>query len=329
MFAPARKNQFLHKKTPTVLQSVFKFHLAHPKSFKQKYLSITSNLMNVVIMINKNSNNIAIQGFGLFSVLFLASFLMSALHAQAQPNTDTDGINASVEKGIQTNLFHEDSKPYGLTFGEWTAKWWQWAYAIPKNTNPAYDDTGRYCTVNQKGPVWFFTGSYGKDASRQCSVPSDKDILFPILNSECSFAEFPSLKNEEQLRVCAKETQDTVTQVKASMDGKNITNLEGYRIQSPLFNLSLPENNIVGLPPQSTQAVSDGNWVFLKPLPKGEHIISFKGDLRNISDVQENKNNSFSFAGPYGWDNKVTYHTSSIVGSSNNNNSSLPSNPIT
>ena len=67
---------------------------------------------------------------------------------------------------------------------------------------------------------------YGKDASRQCSVPSDKAILFPILNSECSFAEFPSLKNEEQLRLCAKETQDTVTQVKASIDGKNITNLE-------------------------------------------------------------------------------------------------------
>lgn len=159
-----------------------------------------------------------------------------------------------------------------------------------------------------------------------------KVILFPILNSECSFAEFPNLKNEEQLRVCAKETQDTVTQVKASIDGKNITNLEGYRIQSPLFSLSMPENNLVGLPPQSTQGVSDGNWVFLKPLPEGEHIITFKGDLRNISDVQENKNNRYSFAGPYGWDNKVTYHTSSIVGSSSSsssNNSSLPSNPIT
>ena len=249
---------------------------------------------------------------------------------KTQANTATDGINTSVEKGFQTNLFHVDSKPYGLTFGEWTAKWWQWAYAIPKNTNPAYDDTGRYFTVNQKGPVWFFTGSYGKMHHDNVAYLQTKTILFPILNSECSFAEFPSLKNEEQLRVCAKETQDTVTQVKASIDGKNITNLEGYRIRSPLFNLSLPENNIVSLPPQSTQAVSDGNWVFLKPLPEGEHIISFKGDLRNISDGQKNKNNSFSFSGPYGWDNKVTYHTSSIVGSSsNNNNSSLPSNPIT
>ena len=58
-------------------------------------------------MINKDSNNIAIQSFGLFSILFLAAFLMSPLHAQAQANTATDGINASVEKGFQTNLFHE------------------------------------------------------------------------------------------------------------------------------------------------------------------------------------------------------------------------------
>jgi hypothetical protein len=29
-------------------------------------------------------------------------------------------------------VFSADSKPYGLTYGEWTAKWWQWVYLIPK-----------------------------------------------------------------------------------------------------------------------------------------------------------------------------------------------------
>src|SRR5947209_6336709 len=28
------------------------------------------------------------------------------------------------------------SKPYGLTYGEWSAKWWQWVYSIPVGTNP-------------------------------------------------------------------------------------------------------------------------------------------------------------------------------------------------
>jgi hypothetical protein len=45
----------------------------------------------------------------------------------------------------------------------------------------------------------------------------------------------------------------------ASINGIEIPYLENYRIQSNLFNLTLPANNILGLPPQSTQAVSDGN----------------------------------------------------------------------
>ena len=38
-----------------------------------------------------------------------------------------------------SNVFPVDSKPYGLTYGEWTAKWWQWALSIPKDINPAGD----------------------------------------------------------------------------------------------------------------------------------------------------------------------------------------------
>lgn len=88
-----------------------------------------------------------------------------------------------------------------------------------------------------------------------------------------SIAEFPKLNSEEELKQCAKEIQDSVINLHATVDGKNIRNLEAYRIPSPLFNFTLPENNILGLPPQTTQAVSDGNWVFLKPLAVDEHTI--------------------------------------------------------
>jgi hypothetical protein len=49
----------------------------------------------------------------------------------------------------------------------------------------------------------------------------------------------------------------------ASLNGIEIPNLENYRIQSDLFNITLPANNILGLPAQTTQALSDGNWLFL------------------------------------------------------------------
>ena len=42
----------------------------------------------------------------------------------------------------------------------------------------------------------------------------------------------------------------------------------------------LPENNILGFPANTkTLAVSDGNWVFMKPLDRGYHEISFRGDV--------------------------------------------------
>ena len=129
-----------------------------------------------------------------------------------------------------------------------------------------------------------------------------------ILNSECSFAELPNFKTENQLRQCAKQMQDSAVSLQASINGANISALEKFRIQSPLFNFTVPKNNILGLPPQTTSAVSDGNWVFLKPLPIGNYIISFKGSLKNISSNVENKTDNFVFAGPYGWDNKVNYH---------------------
>jgi hypothetical protein len=74
--------------------------------------------------------------------------------------------------------------------------------------------------------------------------------------------------------------QDSVVGVKATVDGINVGDLDKYRVQSPLFSFTLPKNNILGLPANvTTQSVSDGNWVFLKPLPIGKHLIYFKGDL--------------------------------------------------
>ncbi|MFL6440562.1 MAG: hypothetical protein ACJ702_01240 [Nitrososphaeraceae archaeon] len=62
----------------------------------------------------------------------------------------------------------------------------------------------------------------------------------------------------------------TGNQESKSMDviinGVKLENLENYRIQSPLFDVTFPENNIFSVKPGSTKAVSDGYWVFSEPL---------------------------------------------------------------
>src|SRR5215216_594130 len=110
-----------------------------------------------------------------------------------------------------------------------------------------------------------------------------KGYLFPILNSECSVAEFPNLKTIQELRICAKAFQDQVTQLQAIVDSIAISDLEKYPIQSLPFNFTLPANT-------STQAVADGNWVFLKPLSQGKHEIIFKGDTVSSNSSSNNNN---------------------------------------
>ena len=177
-----------------------------------------------------------------------------------------------------------------MTYEEWSAKWWQWALSVPKVISPAGDITGKYCGTNQSGPVWFLAGTFGGSVERTCTIPSGKAILFPPLNSECSFAEFPDLKSESELRECAKSLQDQTAAVDATIDGKKIEDLQSFRVQSNLFDVVYPDDNVLGIPSGKSQAVSDGVWVMLKPLPVGEHTINFKG---TSVDYTTNPGNTF------------------------------------
>jgi hypothetical protein len=176
-------------------------------------------------------------------------------------------------------IYPIDSKPYGLTYKEWTAKWWQWVLSIPTENNPLPDDTGKNCGQNQNNPnVWFLAGTAGGSAERTCTIPSGKAILLPVLNAECSYAEYPEYKSESELRFCSGTfflTQPSNMQV--TVDGVKLEDLDKYRVQSALFNLDLPKNNIYGVKAGPTQAVSDGYWILLQPLSEGKHEISFGG----------------------------------------------------
>jgi hypothetical protein len=176
------------------------------------------------------------------------------------------------------NIFPPNSKPYGLTYGEWSAKWWQWVLSTPANVNPIHDTTGQNCAHGQSGPVWFLAGtSGGGSVTRTCTIPSGKAILFPVLNADDTFVENPLLKTEKDLRNDIMHAMDYEKSLQATIDGINVENLTKYRVQSPLFGFTYPVNNISGAPPGPTQAISDGYWILLQPLGIGTHELHFGG----------------------------------------------------
>jgi hypothetical protein len=180
-----------------------------------------------------------------------------------------------VTNGGSNNLavFSPDSDPYGVSYAEWTAKWWQWVLSIPAKNNPINDNNGINCAINQSGPVWFLAGTGRGAAERNCTISTGKAILFPILNYGATFADEPTIKSEQELISLAKREMDVISSLEVTVDGVKLNGLERYRVRSPIFDVVLPEINLFGGTPGPTRGVADGYWLFLEPLFKGKHKI--------------------------------------------------------
>ena len=49
-------------------------------------------------------------------------------------------MNNALMERKQIRTYEEHSEPYGLTYGAWTVKWWQWALSTPTSINPVIDE---------------------------------------------------------------------------------------------------------------------------------------------------------------------------------------------
>jgi len=197
----------------------------------------------------------------------------------------------------------------GLTYGQWSEKWWQWEYSVT-----TFDDC-----PNQSGQMWFLTGAVrlivpgaqtlaGSHPTattvRKCIVPAGKNIMFPVFNFEQSVAEAEANgdvprpgstcplydvngklitgEDYDSLLRCAQAfTQRVLTQpgvsLGARVDGQALKSLTHYRAASPppLFPFTAVEGNPIGLCealhhcPLPTEAASDGFWIILAPLSAG------------------------------------------------------------
>ena len=189
-----------------------------------------------------------------------------------------------------------------LSYGQLGDMFWQWQFSLPVHANPIFDNAN--CKAGQSGPVWFLGGTSittqpapgvtEGQANRTCTLPSNRSIFFPILNTECSTVPGdtpPQFTTDEAgLRACAKFFTDFVltdpAHLFATLDGLS---LSGFiqRASSPPggFHFGpLPGNNVLAFfgenAPAGTVAssVSDGYYLKIDPLPAGIHTLHFYGE---------------------------------------------------
>ncbi len=194
-----------------------------------------------------------------------------------------------------------NSKPHGLSYGEWSARWWDWALSIPPSMNPLLDPSGAFCTQGQSGRVWFLAETFGGSAIRTCAVPAGTMLFFPILNGafgsglgDCPPGNPGAGCSVPTLRAAAAANVDPPVTLLVSIDGVPLTGLSAYRATSPVFSYTVTSDNVVGLLAGTySPVVSDGYWMMLAPLSAGAHTIFIKG---------------ISYIPPSGFETDVTYN---------------------
>ena len=212
--------------------------------------------------------------------MLLAGGLVIGLTSQA----------AMVERNPNPGVIPPHARPYGLSYGEWGARWWRWAYSFPLAQFPPLQSGEVDCSLGQSGSAWFLASTVGQGpVTRSCTIPTGKALFFPIftyLNDypcpDPNFQPPPGQTLEEFLTEGAAAIIDAVTQLEVVVDGQHLNDLFSYRATSRLFTFTA-DPSLVALDPcvtgTSQFGVTDGYWILLRPLSPGPHTIFFHAVL--------------------------------------------------
>jgi hypothetical protein len=180
------------------------------------------------------------------------------------------------------------SKAFGASYGEWGARWWQWAFSFPAADVPFFNTGGPVdLSAGQSGHVWFLAGANGGLTSpRTGVVPSGTALFFPLANylndypcpPEFHFEPDPGETLEHFLQRTGNDAVPDLTDLFAKIDGVPLSDLASYRVTSALFTFTA-DPALIAFDPCITGTeqfgVTVGYWLLLAPLPPGLHTVHF------------------------------------------------------
>jgi len=188
------------------------------------------------------------------------------------------------------------SLPYGYSYEEWSAKWWQFFLGQSTNHLESIGDPG-ICRGPASRVRFLSPPPGGGIVTRKAIIPGGTPLFFPILafaadNTACPVTAFSSL-TADQLAVLAEGGWNSAaTLTTCTIDGVAVPGLEDptnsiYNVVSPAFSYTTAEFGndlalIEGEPciPGSLTiypAVADGDYLMIAPLAPGKHTIHFVG----------------------------------------------------
>ena len=173
-----------------------------------------------------------------------------------------------------------DAAYRGLTYGEWSAEWWQAVFDTPivGGEHPLISGgavQGDKSVVFLAPPV---LPAGTPTVEIEVTIPPGTALFVPLVTVECSIFEGPPFHGDDEpsLRACANDLLDLVSDLSATYDGRELKNLDAYRADSPLFSWGpMPADNPLGAPEGTeSDAVAAGYYLMLPPPSVGVHTIT-------------------------------------------------------
>jgi hypothetical protein len=196
-------------------------------------------------------------------------------------------------------VFSKDEKPFGISYDDWASKYWN--KSLSKNTDQATPKPGGCLILNNDNKsesmvMLMETADVNFPPTQTCTASSKQGFIIPLWIGWCDTGSDKGF-SDQQLTDCAKKQNlgNIISDVK--VDGVPVSKLDvrqslipgsgslDYKINSltnvtestsKAFTLTIPpDTHKANQVPGTWRAVSQGWWVFLKPLPPGKHTIFY------------------------------------------------------
>jgi len=212
-----------------------------------------------------------------------------------------------VPMAYAVDVFHKDELPFGKPYEDWVHDYWRWNAGIPSDPETTFAGVKENgCFINKQGPVAFLMDpAIGGEHHQTCEISSNQGILISGWSAECdgsvkgwqnkSFQELSKCARDLDLgKVTSKAWVDNkpIAQVEAE-DYKTINLINATELYTKAFNITTPANSQLQVDYPGTYPGAVHGWfIFLKPLPVGEHTVRYVNDVRETTLGAGNTNNA-------------------------------------
>jgi hypothetical protein len=217
-------------------------------------------------------------------------------------------IGFTIAFGVE--VFSKDEQPFGIPYEEWIGKYWKWWITLTPEQSEPPDGS---CLIHKSDSmVMLLDPAIAGKHQLECDISSKDGIMVASWNG---FYNEPNTAPENMSMEAKKQVNLGAVTSDVKVDGKSLAKLDeissmsnnilNYKINTmdnfteifaKPFNITIPENTF--MPNQvvgTTPSGAHGWFTFLKPLPPGDHKLSYSLSVQGLGADNVASENTYTF----------------------------------